>query len=137
MVCKQPKEIHSTYHSCCYRSCCCNLHCLLVTSKLEVVAETEAEKLKKKNCNYIYFFIPKNLDFSDIEKRNWACEICGGWNWDWKSEKKNCKLFFIPKKFELFWYLKKKLRLLWKLWRLKLRLKNWKKNANIFLLQKS
>ena len=39
---KQPKEIHSTYHLCCSRSCYCNLHCLLVTSKLEVAAETEA-----------------------------------------------------------------------------------------------
>ena len=37
-----PKEIHSTYHSCCSRSCCCNLHCLLVTSKLGAAAETEA-----------------------------------------------------------------------------------------------
>ena len=63
------KEIHSTYHSCCSRSCCCNLHCLLVTSKLGAAAETEAvvkfveaeTEAKKIVKLKIYFFYSKKF----------------------------------------------------------------------------
>ena len=107
------EEIHSTYHSCCSRSCCCNLHCLLVTSKLGVEAETEAvvkfveaETEAEKNCKIVKKNSENFLVFSDIEKRNWACEICGGWNWGWK----NCKIeniFFLFQKIWTFLVFKK------------------------------
>ena len=72
-----PKEIHSTYHSCCSRSCCCNLHCLLVTSKLGVAAETEA----------VVKFVEAETEAEKIVKLK--------------------IYFFYSKKFGLFWYLKK------------------------------